>query len=347
MSPNLVMAKGPFSLPSLFNSASSQSPAETRSNQQVAEQVAGALRQARLTGRDINIEYKNGVATLTGMISDSRQKATAEQVVMQVASVNKVDNRLGLMTPDANQAITQAAFQAPTRSPVQQANFQAAPGTPIASPIQQVGSTQPASSKGSNQQVANSIAQALQSTGLSGYDIGISYKNGVASLEGSVGTSQQRAQVSQVVSRVPGVRSVNNQLGVSNAPVTQTAAFQQNYAPPSPGGQPQFNGQVPPRPMMASHAHPGPGPVNPVYNQPNLPNYAWPTYAASPNYSAVTYPKQYSANAFPYIGPFYPYPQVPLGWRSSTLEWDDGQWQLKFSPQTERWWWFMSPKNWN
>ena len=58
--------------------------------------------------------------------------------------------------------------------------------------------------------------------------------------------------------------------------------------------------------------------------------YAWPSYASHPNYAAVTYPKQYSASAWPYIGPFYPYPQVPLGWRKVTLEWDDGWWFLDF-----------------
>jgi hypothetical protein len=66
------------------------------------------------------------------------------------------------------------------------------------------------------------------------------------------------------------------------------------------------------------------------YDHPQMPGYAWPSYASSPNYGAVTYPKQYSASAWPYIGPFYPYPQVPLGWRRVTLEWDDGWWNLKF-----------------
>jgi hypothetical protein len=66
------------------------------------------------------------------------------------------------------------------------------------------------------------------------------------------------------------------------------------------------------------------------HENPQLPPYAWPTYAASPNYAALTYPKQYSASAWPYIGPFYPYPQVPLGWRKVTLEWDDGWWFLDF-----------------
>lgn len=67
------------------------------------------------------------------------------------------------------------------------------------------------------------------------------------------------------------------------------------------------------------------------HDQAYLPNYAWPGYAAYPNYAAVTYPQQYSPTAFPYIGPFYPYPQVPLGWRRVSLEWDDGWWYLDFT----------------
>ena len=67
-----------------------------------------------------------------------------------------------------------------------------------------------------------------------------------------------------------------------------------------------------------------------AYDQPNMPNYAWPSYAAHPNYEAVAYPRMYSPTAWPYIGPFYPYPQVPLGWRKVSLEWDDGWWMLDF-----------------
>jgi hypothetical protein len=83
------------------------------------------------------------------------------------------------------------------------------------------------------------------------------------------------------------------------------------------------------RPMPA-HA-PIPSGVAPArYDQPQMPGYAWPSYAAYPNYAGLTYPKQYSPTAWPFIGPFYPYPQVPLGWRKVTLEWDDGWWQLDF-----------------
>lgn len=90
---------------------------------------------------------------------------------------------------------------------------------------------------------------------------------------------------------------------------------------------PAMQAQGRPVPMHTS-AMPGVAPAR--YDQPCMPNYSWPSYAAHPNYAAVTYPKQYSPTAWPFIGPFYPYPQIPLGWRKVTLEWDDGWWMLDF-----------------
>ena len=87
-------------------------------------------------------------------------------------------------------------------------------------------------------------------------------------------------------------------------------------------------------PMAAGPAGMGGGVGGGISGSPNLPGYAWPGYAAHPNFGAVSYPKQYSASAWPYIGPFYPYPQVPLGWRKVTLEWDDGFWHLDFRDKT-------------
>jgi hypothetical protein len=116
-------------------------------------------------------------------------------------------------------------------------------------------------------------------------------------------------------------------------PVQRAAAWQA-----APGGAP--NQQQ----MMMAHG--GAGARQQVYNQAHLPQHAWPSMAPYPNYSQDTYPKQYSASAWPYIGPFYPYPQVPLGWRQVQLEWDDGYWNLNFRPRTEKWWWFLNPKNW-
>jgi len=110
------------------------------------------------------------------------------------------------------------------------------------------------------------------------------------------------------------------------APLAVVAA---PFAALSAGGQGQGQGQrAGPQPSFAPGTGGGVAPVG--YDQPQLPAYAWPSYAPYPNYAALTYPKQYSPTAWPYIGPFYPYPQVPLGWRKVTLEWDDGWWFLDF-----------------
>lgn len=103
-------------------------------------------------------------------------------------------------------------------------------------------------------------------------------------------------------------------------------------AMPAGGPVPPGNGYGPgaPTPMPAYTPGTGGGVAPAAYNHPSLPNYSWPSYAAYPNYAAVTYPRQYSATAWPYIGPFYPYPQVPMGWRKVSLEWDDGWWFLDF-----------------
>jgi hypothetical protein len=100
------------------------------------------------------------------------------------------------------------------------------------------------------------------------------------------------------------------------------AQLQQNgVAQPMPGYNRPLPAYQPGMPGAAARA---------TYDQAHMPNYAWPSYAAYPNYAALTYPKQYSASAWPFIGPFYPYPQVPLGWRRVSLEWDDGWWFLDF-----------------
>ena len=103
-----------------------------------------------------------------------------------------------------------------------------------------------------------------------------------------------------------------------------------SFGPPISGG---FVGGGEPLPISAGGGGGGGGVGGPS-GSPNLPGYAWPGYAAHPNFGAVSYPRQYSASAWPYIGPFYPYPQVPLGWRKVSLEWDDGFWHLDFKDKS-------------
>lgn len=206
----------------------------------------------------------------------------------------------------------------------------------------------------SNQQVAQNIASSLGEVGLVGYEIEVRYENGVAHLVGEVPSAQQIQAAGFAASRVPGVKSVKNDLKIGSG-ISQTAFTQGGYPQGMPVGYP--GPQQYPQAQQASMGMPmggmgGAGAPSPIagagnYSNPQLPSHAWPAYAQYPNSAAVSYPKQHSASAFPYIGPFYPYPQVPLGWREVSLQWDDGYWQLDFEQKKDAWYWLWNPKNWN
>jgi len=353
VSPGIVTA-GPFSFlkrkPRQQTSAR-QTAKSGRSNQRVAEDIAAALRAARLHGHDIDIEFRNGVAKLTGTVTDVRQKAKATAIVSKVGGVRHVDNQMAIAKRQAaarkRRAVGRKAGQ------IQQVALQH-----VQRPAPLAGNAakpapRPAARK-TNQQTAGEIAQAVSKSGLRGYDIEIRYRGGRALLSGAVGTPEQRLRAAQAAQSVAGVKFVDNRLQVadpSGSQAVQNAAVQFPHRERSairPAGYQPVPGQAAPAAAMppAGFGHPGPGSAQTIYNMPNLPQYAWPATASYPNSAQVSYPKQYSASAWPYIGPFYPYPQVPLGWRRVSLEWKDGMWQLDFNSRTEKWWWFVNPKNW-
>ncbi|MBN2577460.1 MAG: BON domain-containing protein [Pirellulales bacterium] len=219
-----------------------------------------------------------------------------------------------------------------------------------------------------NQEVAEKIAKNLRKSGqMSDYQVSVKFQDGTAWLRGHVSNPEQLSTAMKIAFRTRGVSRVVNELSVGpqetdQAVMTtqfipravyrpsgiQTVAAQQalpNRLPVAnvPRQMVQatsMNQSMPvvgaPRPMYTAAAQGGVAPVR--YDQPCMPNYAWPSYAAYPNYAALTYPKQYSPSAWPYIGPFYPYPQVPLEWRKVTLEWDDGWWFLDFKDEPSCGW---------
>ncbi len=354
----------------------SSATAPERTNQQVAEDIATALRGADLQGcRNIQIEFEDGQATITGECQSEQQWSTVSHLASRVTSVQNVNN---LLRPAAQSPVTQAGYQGSAGDDVRQVAYQQAP-----------------SDGRSNQQVAQEIAQSLVQSGLGGADVEVRYTQGAASLIGEVNSDEEAQRAEMAARQVPGVHDVVNRLTV-NGELAQTGGNPQGPQgypqgpqgyPQGPQGYPQGypQGQVmqaanmpygpamqapygyqpgaydpsqqapPPQmmqggpaPMMApggyGHAQPA---SHMMYNNPHLPENAWPSYAPYDNYAAVTYPGQYDASAWPYIGPYYPYPQVPLGWRQATLEWDDGYWSLKFNSRTDKWWWFIHPKNWD
>jgi hypothetical protein len=208
----------------------------------------------------------------------------------------------------------------------------------------------------SNQEMAEKIATRLRQSGqLQHYDVNIRFHEGTAELTGSVADVEQRDRVLRLVQDVAGVRGVVDRLSVAGAIVPVQAGGIPEVLPPVPGTNPAPSvAQAPPvgtLPSVAGAPAPpaapapeatpifqAPAPVPHQLNPPRMPPYAWPTYAPYNNYSRVGYPLAYPYNSFPFIGPIYPFPKIPLGWRSVRLEWDDGFWW--YSKTATRWdWW--------
>jgi len=219
--------------------------------------------------------------------------------------------------------------------------------------------------------IIESLTQAKEAGQLRGFGVDVKSHSGVVHLIGRASSEAQRNTIIALAEGVEGVEGVRQTISIPAAapampepvfagmevttPSLAPVAVDPVIRPAREGAMPVVAGAAMPVPFdmsqqgsmtrtvanfapvsgpvagqpvpMAPHSPPG----APRYDTPNLPNYAWPGYAAHPNYAQVTYPTQYSPSAWPFIGPFYPYPQVPLGWRRVSLEWDDGWWFLDFS----------------
>lgn len=199
-----------------------------------------------------------------------------------------------------------------------------------------------------NQDLADAVATQLRASGLAaGASIHIATTTGgVVELSGKVSSPEHGTKVLKKVMEVSGVTKIESTLEVAGGTLTRVAASSPVEAmtqplTPMPAPIPSFNPMMGApngmMPMMVGNPVGGPLPTEPapvaapnfpVYdpNGPSLPQNAWPTYAPYPNASRIGYPEAYPYNAFPYIGPYYPFPKVPLGWRSVKLEWEDGHW---------------------
>ncbi len=220
-----------------------------------------------------------------------------------------------------------------------------------------------------NQATAEAVAASLRtSPSLSAYRIDVSTRGGQVTLSGAVASPAQKSEAIERARRSPGVVQVVDQIRVSNDPRVTPAQYQMarnghapQYGTPVNGGM--VNGGMADGSMVSSPTNVGPimndsgafvggdasmmdgpapeGAAGSVTGpggaaQPGMPNYAWPSYAPYPNASAVGYPTAYPWQAWPNIGPFYPYPEVPLDWRAVTLRWDDGIWWLDFKKHYTR-----------
>lgn len=205
----------------------------------------------------------------------------------------------------------------------------------------------------SNQQLAGAIAERLKQSGqLRHYCIDVAVQSGVAELIGQVSDLGQREEALRLARGVEGVQQVVDRLVVRPEPTivrTQAEAVpppvplprepaQLLPKAPTPSGGPAAgadpNAIIEPMPMMMGAGAPSPYDLM----TPRMPPYAWPTYAPYNNYSRVAIPTAYPYNAWPFIGPPYPFPKIPLGWRSVKLEWQDGHWWFSKLGTSKDWW---------
>jgi BON domain len=216
-------------------------------------------------------------------------------------------------------------------------------------PAQPVKAPEPVSA---NQQLANAIASHLQLSGnLKGFNIDIRADNGVVELTGQVADQAQREEALRLVQGVPGVERVRDKLTVASGDVAPAIATTQPViaeprplqAPGGDGPGVPALGSLPSEPMPIFRAPPVPGGMGAGAGTghmpaPPMPPYAWPTYAPYNNYSRVAYPTLYPYQSWPFIGPMYPFPKVPLGWRSVLLKWQDGHWWYGRTATGHDWW---------
>jgi osmotically-inducible protein OsmY len=308
---SLAKLKGAFNMtrstPATLTSAAAQSEADAAAklaekDQEIARLVAGALKSQKengnLKGFRVNLSVDRGTVWLEGDVASRDQRLMVLDAARRIPGVKQVVNELEIRKQDPAllvSATTESAGQpAPQVTPIPVAEV-----APKVAPIP-VAETAP-------QVIPEAVVETQPAAPVA--------EKVAAVTEPAVGTAVAPQQPQ----------------GLATAPAAQLAQVPATYQQPGYPVPMSYVAQVQPPAYVPGHAASVPSPVARTrYDHPQMPSYAWPTYASHPNYAAVTYPKQYSPTAWPYIGPFYPYPQVPLGWRKVTLEWDDGWWQLDF-----------------
>lgn len=278
--------------------------ADTAAEKHVAQQIGSHLKQSgQLHNYRVGVKYHDGVAYLAGTVASAEQRNAAVQLAQQVDGVTHVVCKLEC--PNDSGSSSGKAEESTSNNQEQNAELNRA-------------------SFDRAQKSSSGVMQAYQPAG-DAQAMPIRQNPMPRQFARNNITPQMRRNNMPVpAGRMPGMMPVRqaSATGVYQAscPTCNGGGMGPGMAMGGYGGEPAPSGFVPQ----------GYG-RGPSYDNAQMPAYAWPSYASHPNYAALTYPQQYSPTAWPYIGPFYPYPQVPLAWRKVSLEWDDGWWFLDFS----------------
>jgi len=311
-------------------------------DREIADAIISAVKQTQISlkGLEVDLTVDNGNVVITGTAASQAQLDRVLTAARDTEGVRSVENQAKLAATTPESVPTLESISKPSN--VVPASASEAPtllidtdnGSGVDSEI--------------TSEILGQLGQAKRTGKLRNFDLDVTTVDGEVWVRGYVASQQQKDMVLATAQRANGVLRVMDEVSVTGvrpasgqgaAPVPMVASANAAPRPFAPSqlvaGQVGAVGPVgavqAPMAPMPMQGGPSYGGGVPRYDQPNMPGHAWPSYAAYPNYSAVTYPKQYSASAWPYIGPFYPYPQVPLGWRRVSLEWDDGLWYLDFT----------------
>ncbi|MCI0491389.1 MAG: BON domain-containing protein [Planctomycetes bacterium] len=278
--------------------------AESPADKAIAQQIGSRLKESgELQNYQIGVKYQDGVAWLSGSVASAEQRDAALRIAREIDGVSHVVCRLDM----PSQLPAAIGNSADLHGALQQAGISRTPKR--LSGIQQAAARSTSKNtlqRSSQRNPAN--PQSIRSNGQQRMIRG-----------GNMPLPAQRMAMN------PAIRQTSAQ-GIQPAGGVYTADGSMAGDAMVAGG-----GSMGVEAVPATFMHRSQGGPAGSYDNANMPAYAWPSYASYPNYAALTYPQQYSPTAWPYIGPFYPYPQVPLGWRKVCLEWDDGWWFLDFS----------------
>jgi hypothetical protein len=310
--------------------------AESARAEDLTGQVAAALRDSgAMAGYRVNVKAKDGTVWLTGTVKAPEQIAAAVGLAEKTPGVERVVNRLTVARAEAGGATDgrlpdPLALPASIRAmaglgaePVVQ--LVAAPSKPKApanarkKPAKAAANTSPAGVKSPAPRQKASSPRPLNTTTARPIP-----------LRGQGVRSTSRQAVRTSAEGEPMTLPMPAEYGDEGLVDGQMVPGSERIIEGGPIDGPMVGGGLVGQPVPMGATGVGMPPVPMRGSGPNMPNYAWPSYSAYPNYAALQYPTQYSPTAWPYIGPFYPYPQVPLGWRRVSLEWDDGWWFLDF-----------------
>jgi hypothetical protein len=301
-------------------------------NQEIAESIAKSLRDSgKLYDYKIGVKFQDGTVWLKGQVCSEEQLRIAMNLAAKLDGVQRVNNELSVapaMASGQGGADNTVTMNIPLQEP------QSRKATPAAPAPTMMAQAKPAPEAPAAPIPATAVSAPVPTAA---QPVATSFAPRPAQ---AVAATEEETEAPQLTEPQP-IRHLPRTRMVAQPMATQPSA---TYAQPSePVGDAVTTSQATRGPVAANGAPCPVGPPMPCYNnmgggmpaaarynQAYMPNYAWPSYAAYPNYAAVTYPKQYSPATWPYIGPFYPYPQVPLGWRKVTLEWDSGWWMLDF-----------------